>query len=69
MDNDRTVEPKPAIVLDADSEAESVSVGADLDGDGEPDVQANITIKDKRVWAIIGVIVIIVAGAKAFGIW
>lgn len=69
MDNDRTVEPKPAIIIDMNPEAKMVDVGADLDGDGVSEVRALLSVRDKRVWAIIGVIVIIVAGAKAFGIW
>ena len=64
-DND-AVKPKAAIILDMNPEDETISVSG---GVGQIDVQASITIKDKRVWAIIGLIVIIVAGAKAAGLW
>ena len=63
------VKPKAAIILDMNPEDETMRVGADFDGDGHADIEAQATIKDKRVWAIIGLIVIIVAGAKATGLW
>jgi len=69
MDEEPHVEPKPAIILDMNPEAQTVDVGIDIDSDGSPDVEANITIKDKRIWAIISLIVIIVAGTKAAGLW
>lgn len=68
MDDKTPVEPKPGIIMDMYPDSESVDIGADIDGDGQPDVTARIIIKDKRVWAIIGLIVIVVAGLKAAGI-
>lgn len=68
-DSKTGVKPKAVIVVDLTPEDETMRVGADFDGDGQADIQARITIEDKRVWAIIGLIVIIVAGAKAVGLW
>jgi len=68
MDNKPVIEPKPAIILDVNPVAESVDVGVDIDGDGKPDIHTKITITDKRVWAIISLIVIII-GTKTAGLW
>lgn len=65
-ENKPVIKPKPAIIVDIDPEAEVINVSG---GTGDVTVQAQITIKDKRVWAIIGLVVILVAGCKAAGLW
>jgi len=46
-----------------------VSAEIDIDGDGKPDVTLSAKIKDPRVLAIIGIIVGVIAGTKALGLW
>lgn len=66
MDDKTPVEPKPGIIVDMSPEDEIINVHG---GVGDVRVQARINIKDKRIWAVIGLIVIIVAGLKATGFW
>lgn len=48
-----------------------VETGVDLNQDGKPDVQVktSVSIKDPRVLAIIAIIVGVLAGTKAAGLW
>jgi len=66
MDNEPVIEPKPAIILDMKPDDEIISVDG---GTGDVTVQAKITIKDKRVWAVIGALIIIITVCKLTGIW
>ena len=66
MNDETPVEPKPGIIVDMNPEDKIISVHG---GVGDVRVQARINIKDKRIWAVIGLVVIIVVGLKAAGFW
>ena len=61
--------PKPAIILDGDEENQELGVGVDFDGDGKPDIEVKITIKDPRIWAVIGWVLFGISITKNAGIW
>ena len=69
MTDEPTIEPKPAIIIDMNPDSENIKISTDWNGDGQPDVQANLILRDKRLWAIVSIIIFIVAGAKACGLW
>ena len=60
---------KPGIILNADEDKHEVNIGVDLDGDGKADFSKKFTVKDPRVWAVIGWIIAGVSIAKNLNIW
>lgn len=48
---------------------QEIAIKADIDGDG---VQEEVKIplpKDKRFWAIVAIVIGIIAGTKSIGLW
>lgn len=51
------------------TEKEDVTAEIDINGDGKPELTLTAVVKDKRVLLIAGIIIAIIAGTKAAGLW
>ena len=64
-----TSQVKEAIIVDSNPETGDINISADVDGDGVPDIKTKFSIKDKRFWTGVLIIMGIIVATKGAGLW